>query len=108
MFEQVVFFRIATFLPRKNKLHLSQLFEDFQGGKKIMANDPVTPPRRPHVNGLSMTEYSSIPTPKTERSEEVVRDSCKSVPDDYILPTGYPDVRKLLLLLTADRDALTN
>lgn len=59
-----------------------------------MANDPVTPPRRPHVHGLSMTEYSSIPTPKSERAEGLVRDSCDSVPADYILPTGYPDVRQ--------------
>ncbi|RAO67030.1 uncharacterized protein BHQ10_003042 [Talaromyces amestolkiae] len=62
-----------------------------------MANDPVTPPRRPHVNGLSMTEYSSIPTPKTERAEGIVRDGSKSVPDDYILPTGYPDYLRLIL-----------
>ncbi|EEA22861.1 threonine deaminase [Talaromyces marneffei ATCC 18224] len=62
-----------------------------------MANDPSTPPRRPHVNGLSMTEYSSIPTPKTERADEIVRDSCSSVPEDYILPTGYPDYLRLIL-----------
>lgn len=67
-----------------------------------MANDPVTPPRRPHVNGLSMTEYSSIPTPKTEKADGIVRDSCKSVPADYILPTGYPDVRPVDSILVRE------
>lgn len=54
---------------------------------------PLTPPPRPHLNGLSMTEYTAAPTPPATRLERVTNQPQSSlVPEDFVLPSGYPDV----------------
>lgn len=45
--------------------------------------------RTPSLNSLSLTEYSSRPPPA---SQNLVNDLKKVVPDEYLLPNGYPDV----------------
>ena len=46
-------------------------------------------PRTPSLNTLSLTEYSSNPTPPSESPRSKVRGL---IPDEFILPNGYPDV----------------
>jgi len=47
-------------------------------------------PRNPSLSGLSLTEYSSNPSPPSRERRDRIR---KIVPDEYILPNGNPDVR---------------
>ena len=46
-------------------------------------------PRTPNLNTLSLTEYSSNPTPPSESPKSKVKGL---IPDEFILPNGYPDV----------------
>ena len=51
-------------------------------------------PQTPKTNVLSMTEYSSNPTPPSERNARAKRSEALSqIPPDFLLPNGYPDVR---------------
>ncbi|KAK6438828.1 threonine deaminase [Oleoguttula sp. CCFEE 5521] len=52
---------------------------------------PRTPTKTPR-SGLSLTEYSAQPSPpsSTPSKEE------KRVPPDFLLPTGFPDVRQII------------
>ena len=63
-----------------------------ENGVKVNGNS--TPggsrPRTPSLNTLSLTEYSSNPTPPSESPKSKVRGL---IPDEFILPNGYPDVR---------------
>ncbi|CRG88044.1 threonine dehydratase [Talaromyces islandicus] len=58
---------------------------------------PVTPPPRPHLNGLSMTEYTAAPTPPATRYERASNQQSSLVPEDFVLPSGYPDYLRLIL-----------
>jgi len=57
-----------------------------------LPNGPTHTPRTPSLNGFSLTEYTANPTPP--RGESPQRYSV--VPEDYLLPNGTPDVRRLL------------
>lgn len=46
--------------------------------------------RAPSLNSLSLTEYSSKPSP----SQSSKNDLRKVIPDEYLLPNGYPDVKR--------------
>ena len=51
----------------------------------------VSRPVTPHRNTLSMTEYSTNPSPPSEH--ETSKSKLRGVvPDEFILPNGYPDV----------------
>ncbi|POS83427.1 threonine dehydratase-like protein [Erysiphe pulchra] len=50
--------------------------------------------RTPSLNSLSLTEYSSRPPPA---SQSPMNDIKKVVPDEYLLPNGYPDYLRLIL-----------
>ena len=57
-------------------------------------NGTVTPlPTR--VSGLALTEYTAAPTPPSERADIQVPGLHPKwgIPNDYLLPSGYPDVR---------------
>ena len=48
-------------------------------------------PAMPQVNGLALTEYSVNITPPSERVTKPIAST--QVPDAFLLPDGYPDVR---------------
>ncbi|KAJ6106893.1 hypothetical protein N7512_010410 [Penicillium capsulatum] len=54
---------------------------------------PITP-----KNSLALTEYSAAPTPPNERGQRVPGLPPNwGIPEDFLLPNGYPDVRPSLL-----------
>lgn len=57
--------------------------------RSTIVNDENGRPRTPSLNSLSLTEYSTNPSPPTSTPKPNVR---SVVPDDFRLPTGYPDV----------------
>ncbi|RKF76543.1 Threonine dehydratase, mitochondrial [Golovinomyces cichoracearum] len=65
---------------------------------EIMQDEPrvngTTRTRTPSLNSLSLTEYSSKPQPPSQNPKSDLR---KVVPDEYILPNGYPDYLRLIL-----------
>ena len=50
-------------------------------------------PRTPSLNTLSLTEYSTNPSPPSASPRSKIRGL---IPDEFILPNGYPDVFTLL------------
>lgn len=46
-------------------------------------------PQTPKVNGLSLTEYASNPSPPSATPKPTVS---TQVPEAFLLPNGYPDV----------------
>jgi hypothetical protein len=53
-------------------------------------------PRTPSLNTLSLTEYSTNPSPPSQSPRSKIRGV---IPDEFILPNGYPDVRFPNLLI---------
>ncbi|RMD44321.1 hypothetical protein DV735_g878, partial [Chaetothyriales sp. CBS 134920] len=51
-------------------------------------------PETPRVSSLSLTEYAANPTPPGERVPELAK---YDVPDDFLLPSGFPDYLRLIL-----------
>ncbi|KAI5921061.1 threonine dehydratase [Camillea tinctor] len=51
-------------------------------------------PRTPSRSGLSLTEYSANPSPPSEEKQARMRNI---VPEEFILPNGYPDYLRLIL-----------
>jgi hypothetical protein len=60
---------------------------------------PVTPeteangvltPRTPKNTGLALTEYTANPSPPSESPKSAAN---QGVPEAFLLPNGYPDVR---------------
>lgn len=51
--------------------------------------DEDSRPRTPSLNTLSLTEYSTNPSPPSSTPKPNLR---SVVPDDFMLPNGYPDV----------------
>lgn len=52
---------------------------------------PTTPSTPPRIAGLSLTEYSANPSPPLRiETQSRLREQ---LPEDFILPNGYPDVR---------------
>jgi hypothetical protein len=51
----------------------------------------VQTPRTPLSSGLALTEYTANPSPPTET---VKQKSQSAVPEAFLLPNGFPDVRK--------------
>jgi threonine dehydratase len=62
-------------------------------------------PRTPKFTGLALTEYTANPTPPSEREDRRFSDRDGipgplllerdwDIPDEFLLPNGYPDVRK--------------
>ena len=62
---------------------------EVNGDSNGILPDSPSRPRTPGLNTLSLTEYSSNPTPPNESSKSTVKGL---VPDEFILPNGYPDV----------------
>jgi threonine dehydratase len=52
-------------------------------------------PQTPKHHSLSMTEYASNPTPPSERSPRPA--ALSEIPEEFILPNGYPDYLRLIL-----------
>lgn len=71
-----------------------------------MSGEPltrVTTPVTPKMSGLALTEYSAAPTPPSERSERIPGVPPNwGIPDAFLLPNGYPDVRTSLPSSAAD------
>ena len=61
---------------------------------KPATNGTLTP-QTPKYHSLSMTEYSSNPTPPSERVSR--SEALSEIPEDFILPNGYPDYLRLIL-----------
>ena len=57
---------------------------------------PSTPLRTPSFSGFSLTEYSAV-SPPSERNNIKIK---KLVPDEFLLPNGYPDVGALPMFLS--------
>lgn len=47
-------------------------------------------PRNPSITSLTPTEYSANPSPSSERRHQRIQ---SIVPEEFILPSGHPDVR---------------
>lgn len=66
----------------------------------IMSDEPtngVTTPTSPKRSGLALTEYTAAPTPPSERAPRVPGLPPNwGIPDAFLLPNGYPDVRTSL------------
>jgi threonine dehydratase len=64
-----------------------------------MADSPVTngtrTPQTPRHHSLSMTEYAANPTPPSERAPRPA--ALSGIPEEFILPNGYPDYLRLIL-----------
>jgi threonine dehydratase len=65
---------------------------------------PVTPegnvngmasPRTPKNTGFALTEYTANPSPPSESPKAK---SNQTIPDAFLLPNGYPDVRHLCIV----------
>ena len=56
--------------------------------------DGTVTPQTPKTNGLSLTEYTANPTPPNEKQNHKSL-ALSQIPEDYLLPNGYPDVRSL-------------
>ncbi len=54
-------------------------------------------PMTPNMSSLSLTEYSTNPSPPSESLRTKIKGV---VPDEFILPNGYPDVCPLTPQLT--------
>ncbi|KAL2001134.1 hypothetical protein VTN02DRAFT_2201 [Thermoascus thermophilus] len=65
-----------------------------------MSDEPSTngtaTPCTPKLSGLSLTEYAANPTPPSERAERKLPEDWH-VPEDFLLPNGYPDYLRLIL-----------
>lgn len=57
-----------------------------------------TRPETP-TGGMALTEYSANPSTPSEEKRARIR---KIVPEEYLLPTGYPDVRHFSRVFTHD------
>lgn len=53
-------------------------------------------PETPKLQSLALTEYTANPSPPSEKNR--LR-ALSQLPDDFLLPNGYPDVRCPPLLL---------
>ena len=62
-------------------------------GTEAQANGTKTP-TTPKRSSLALTEYATNPTPPSERALPTKR---YDVPEDFLLPTGYPDYLRLVL-----------
>jgi threonine dehydratase len=60
-------------------------------GGSNTASRPYTPQRTPSLSGLSLTEYSTHMSSPTEEKRARLK---KIVPEEFLLPSGYPDVRQ--------------
>ncbi|KAE9969483.1 hypothetical protein EG328_006846 [Venturia inaequalis] len=54
----------------------------------------VQTPRTPLSSGLSLTEYTANPSPPSKDAKQKAQ---QAVPDDFLLPNGYPDYLRLIL-----------
>ncbi|KAL2215503.1 threonine dehydratase, biosynthetic [Thermoascus aurantiacus ATCC 26904] len=65
-----------------------------------MSDEPstngTTTPCTPKLSGLSLTEYAANPTPPSERADPKLPPDW-GVPEDFLLPNGYPDYLRLIL-----------
>lgn len=53
------------------------------------APNGLASPRTPKQTGLALTEYTANPSPPSESP----KDRSSGVPESFLLPNGYPDVR---------------
>jgi len=51
-------------------------------------------PQTPKLNGLSLTEYTANSSPPSEKHRST---ALPRVPEAFLLPNGFPDVRSRLL-----------
>lgn len=58
-------------------------------GSSTNGSRPYTPQRTPSLTCLSLTEYSANPSPPSEEKRARMK---QIVPDEFLLPNGYPDV----------------
>jgi threonine dehydratase len=58
-------------------------------GSSTSASRPYTPQRTPSISGLSLTEHSLHMSSPTEEKRARLK---KIVPEEFLLPSGYPDV----------------
>ncbi|GAM89426.1 hypothetical protein ANO11243_074640 [Dothideomycetidae sp. 11243] len=61
----------------------------------VVPNGTSQSPQAPHRNTFSLTEYTTTPSPVPEDAK--VKASNPGVPEDFLLPTGYPDYLRLVL-----------
>jgi len=64
-----------------------------ENGVNVNGLKEVTPngsrPRTPSLQNLSLTEYSTNPSPPQGSPRNKLKDV---IPDEFMLPNGYPDV----------------
>ena len=60
-----------------------------ENGVVVNGNGITSRPRTPSINTLSLTEYSMNPSPPSTTPRSKTKGV---VPDEFILPNGYPDV----------------
>ncbi|KAK0113339.1 hypothetical protein ONS96_014204 [Cadophora gregata f. sp. sojae] len=61
-----------------------------ENGVKVNGETPNSSrPRTPSLNSFSLTEYTTMPSPPSESPVSKIKGV---VPEEFILPNGYPDV----------------
>lgn len=55
------------------------------------APNGLASPRTPKQTGLALTEYTANPSPPSQSPKD--KDRSSGVPESFLLPNGYPDVR---------------
>lgn len=57
------------------------------------APNGLASPRTPKQTGLALTEYTANPSPPSQSPKDKEKDRSSGVPESFLLPNGYPDVR---------------
>ena len=57
---------------------------------EAVATNGTRTPEKPHISSLSLTEYTATPSPSATPKQKI---EAAGVPEHFLLPTGYPDVR---------------
>lgn len=68
---------------------------DVNGHKETKEEINGSRPRTPSFQSLSLTEYTANPSPPSSTPKSKLKGV---VPDEFLLPSGYPDVNHAMLL----------
>ncbi|KAI9729528.1 MAG: hypothetical protein M1834_006724 [Cirrosporium novae-zelandiae] len=60
--------------------------------EEAVSSNGASTPQTPKLHSLSLTEGTAYPSPPSEKSQ-----ACTLVPEDFLLPSGYPDYTRMIL-----------
>ncbi|EGX95509.1 threonine ammonia-lyase precursor [Cordyceps militaris CM01] len=67
-------------------------------GEQTIANAVAHRPKTPTTAAMALTEYSACPSPPSETHQARIK---QIVPDEFLLPDGYPDYLRMILSATS-------